>query len=103
MSNVIEFNELQSFYFEMQRQLVNKNKELEEALSAIETMKSNAEEFAQFFKEGHINEIEYARVRKKIKSVCIYYEGRLEKFKNLIPDIEDYINEYEKEYGISKI
>ena len=27
----------------------------------------------------------------------------LEKFKNLIPDIEDYINEYEKEYGISKI
>ena len=99
MSNIIEFNELQSFYFEMQKQLVNKNKELKEALSVIENMYSNAEEFSQFFKDGHITEIEYARVKKKIKSVCAYYEGRLEKLNNLIPDIEDYINEYEMGFG----
>jgi GTP1/Obg family GTP-binding protein len=103
MSNFIELNELQSFYFEMQRQLVNKNKEFEEAISAIQKMESSAEEFSQFYKEGHITEIEYAKVRKKIKGVCTYYEGRLEKLNKLIPDIEDYINEYEKEYGISKI
>ena len=38
MSNVIEFNELQAFYFEMQKQLDIKNKELEEAISAIQKM-----------------------------------------------------------------
>ena len=99
MSNVIEFNELQAFYFEMQKQLDIKNKELEEAISAIQKMELSAEEFSQFYKEGHITEIKYAKVKKKIKSVCAYYEGRLEKLNNLIPDIEDYINEYEMEFG----
>ena len=99
MSNVIEFNEFQAFYFEMQKQLSIKNKELEEAISAIQKMKSNAEEFSQFYKEGHITEIKYAKVKKKIKSVCAYYEDRLEKLNNLIPDIEDYIYEYEMEFG----
>jgi prefoldin subunit 5 len=99
MSNVIEFNEFQSFYFEMQKQLGIKNKELEEAISAIQKMKSNAEEFSQFYKDGDITEIEFAKVKKKIKSVCNYYEERLEKLNSLIPDIEDYINEYEMEFG----
>ena len=99
MSNVIEFNEFQAFYFEMQKQLGIKNKELEEAISAIQKMKSSSEEFSQFYKEGNITEIEYFKVRKKIKSVCKYYEGRLEKLNSLIPDIEDYINEYEMEFG----
>ena len=36
---------------------------------------------------------------KKDKSVCNYYEERLEKLNNLIPDIKDYINEYEMEFG----
>ena len=99
MSNVIEFNELQAFYFEMQKQLDIKNQELEEAISAIQKMELSAEEFSQFYKEGHITEIKYAKVKKKIKSVCAYYEGRLEKLNNLIPDIEDYINEYEMEFG----
>ena len=99
MSNVIEFNEFQAFYFEMQKQLDIKNKELEEAISAIQKMELSAEEFSQFYKEGHITEIKYAKVKKKIKSVCAYYEGRLEKLNNLIPDIEDYINEYEMEFG----
>ena len=99
MSNVIEFNEFQSFYFEMQKQLDIKNKELEEAISAIQKMKSNAKEFSQFYKDGDITEIEFAKVKKKIKSVCNYYEGRLEKLNSLIPDIEDYINEYEMGFG----
>ena len=99
MSNVIEFNEFQAFYFEMQKQLDIKNKELEEAISAIQKMKSSSEDFSQFYKDGDITEIEYFKVRKKIKSVCNYYEGRLEKLNNLIPDIEDYINEYEMEFG----
>ena len=103
MSNVIELNELQYFYFEMQRQLVNKNKEFEESISAIQKMESSAEEFSQFYIEGHITEIEYAKIRKKIKGVCTYYEGKLEKLNKLISDIKDYIKEFEKEYGISKI
>ena len=99
MSNVIEFNELQSFYFEMQKKLSIKNNELEKALSSVQAMKSNTEKFSQFFAEGYINEIEYTKVRKKIKSVCAYYEGRIEKLNSLITDIEDYINEYEMEFG----
>ena len=99
MSNVIEFNEFQAFYFEMQKQLDIKNKELEEAISTIQQMKSSSEDFLQFYKDGDITEIEYFKVRKKIKSVCNYYQGRLEKLSNLIPDIEDYINEYEMEFG----
>ena len=99
MSNVIEFNEFQAFYFEMQKQLDIKNKELEEAISTIQQMKSSSEDFSQFYKDGDITEIEYFKVRKKIKSVCNYYQGRLEKLSNLIPDIEDYINEYEMEFG----
>ena len=50
MSNVIEFNELQSFYFEMRKQLDIKNKELEEAISAIQKMKSSSEDFSSFIK-----------------------------------------------------
>ena len=69
MSNVIEFNEFQAFYFEMQKQLGIKNKELEEAISAIQKMKSSSEDFSQFYKDGDISEIEYFKVRKKIKSV----------------------------------
>ena len=99
MSNVIEFNEFQAFYFEMQKQLSIKDKELEKAISTIQKMKSSSEKFSQFYKEGHITEIEYAKVRKKIKNVYNYYEGRLEKLNSLISDIEDYINEYEMEFG----
>ena len=59
MSNVIEFNEFQAFYFEMQKQLDIKNKKLEEAILAIQRMKSSSEDFL-VYKDGDITEIEFA-------------------------------------------
>ena len=37
-----------------------------------------------------------------IKEVLDYYQERVNRLNDLIPDIEDYISEYEIEYGSSK-
>ena len=102
MSDVIAINDLQAFYFKMKEQLQVKNKELEEAHSMISKMQSHADEFSRFFREGYITEIKHARIKKDIKGVLDYYQKRVNRLNDLIPDIEDYINEYEIEYGSSK-
>ena len=102
MSDVIAINDLQAFYFKMKEQLQIKNKELEEAHDMISKMQSHADEFSKFFSEGYITEIKYAEVKKDIKGVLDYYQKIVNRLNDLIPDIEDYINEYEIEYGPSK-
>ena len=102
MSDVIAINDLQAFYFKMKEQLQIKNKELEEAHDMIINMQGHADEFSRFFSEGYITEIKYAEVKKDIKGVLDYYQKIVNRLNDLIPDIEDYINEYEIEYGSSK-
>ena len=102
MSDVIAINDLQAFYFKMKEQLQIKNKELEEAHDMISKMQSHADEFSRFFSEGYITEIKHAQIKKDIKEVLDYYQKRVNRLNDLIPDIEDYINEYEIEYGPSK-
>ena len=99
MSDVIAINDLQAFYFKMKEQLQIKNKELEEAHDMIINMQSHADEFSRFFSEGYITEIKHAQIKKDIKEVLDYYQKRVNRLNDLIPDIEDYINEYEEEYG----
>lgn len=101
MSNIININELQAFYIKMKEQLRIKNKELEDAHNVIDDMYAHAKKFSKFYDEGHISEIKYAQTKRELKNIFKYYEGRINKLNKLIPDIEDYINEYEKEYGIS--
>jgi len=100
MSNVVAINELQAFYIEMKEQLHIKNTELEEAFNIIDDMNGYAKEFSKFYDDGHISEINYAQTKKELKNIFKYYEGRIKKLNKLIPDIEDYISEYELEYGI---
>ena len=100
MSNVIAINELQSFYFQMKEQLQIKNSELEEAHEIITKMNNHAEEFSRFYEEGYITEIKYAELKRDLKGIFAYYQSRVNKLNTLIPDIEDYINEYEEEYGV---
>ena len=102
MSNVIAINDLQAFYFKMKKQLQVKNKELEEAHDMMGRMQSHADEFSRFFSEGYITEIKHAQIKKDIKEVLDYYQKRVNRLNDLIPDIEDYIYEYEIEYGLSK-
>ena len=102
MSDVIAINDLQAFYYKMKEQLQIKNKELDEAHDMISKMQSHADEFSKFFSEGYITEIKHAEVKKDIKGVLDYYQKRVNRLNNLIPDIEDYISEYEVEYGSSK-
>ena len=102
MSDVIAINDLQAFYFKMKEQLHIKNKELEEAHDIISKMQIHADEFSKFFSEGHITEIKHAKVKKDIKGVLDYYQKRVNRLNDLIPDIEDYIHEYEQEYGAYK-
>ena len=102
MSDVIAINDLQAFYYKMKEQLQIKNKELDEAHDMISKMQSHADEFSKFFSEGYITEIKHAEVKKDIKGVLDYYQKRVNRLNNLIPDIEDYISEYEIEYGSSK-
>ena len=102
MSDVIAINDLQAFYFKMKEQLQIKNKELEEAHDMIIKMQSHADEFSRFFSEGYITEIKHAQIKKDIKGVLDYYQKRVNRLNDLIPDIEDYINEYEIEYEPSK-
>ena len=99
MSDVIAINDLQAFYFKMKEQLQIKKKELEEAHEVITKMNDHAEEFSRFFKEGYITELKYAQLKRDLKSIFIYYESRVNKLNTLIPDIEEYIYEYEQEYG----
>jgi SMC interacting uncharacterized protein involved in chromosome segregation len=100
MADVIAINEPQSFYFQMKEQLQIKNSELEEAHKIITKMNDHVEEFSRFYKEGYITEIKYAELKRDLKGIFTYYEGRVNKLNTLIPDIEDYINEYEEEYGV---
>ena len=102
MSDVIAINDLQAFYFKMKKQLQVKNKELEEAHDMMGRMQSHADEFSRFFSEGYITEIKHAQIKKDIKEVLDYYQKRVNLLNDLIPDIEDYIYEYEIEYGSSK-
>ena len=102
MSDVIAINDLQAFYFRMKEQLQVKNKELEEAHDMISRMQSHADEFSKFYSEGYITEIKHAQVKKDINGVLDYYQKRVNRLNNLIPDIEDYIYEYEQEYGAYK-
>ena len=102
MSNVIAINDLQAFYFKMKEQLQIKNKELVEAHDMISRMQSHADEFSRFFNEGYITEIKHAQIKKDIKGVLDYYQKRVNRLKDLIPDMEDYIYEYEQEYGAYK-
>ena len=102
MSDVIAINDLQAFYFKMKKQLQVKNKELEEAHDMMGRMQSHADEFSRFFSEGYITEIKHAQIKKDIKEVLDYYQKIVNRLNDLIPDIEDYINEYEIEYGSSK-
>ena len=99
MSDVIAINDLQAFYFKMKEQLQIKNKELGEAHDMIIKMQSHADEFSRFLSEGYITEIKHAKVKKDIKGVLDYYQKRVNRLNDLIPDIEDYIYEYEQEYG----
>ena len=100
MSNVIAINEVQAFYFKMREQLQIKNIELEEAHDMLNRMQSHADEFSRFFSEGYITEIKHAQIKKDIKGVLDYYQKRVNRLNDLIPDIEDYIYEYEEEYGV---
>ena len=102
MSDVIAINDLQAFYFKMREQLQIKNKELEEAHDMIIKMQSHADEFSKFFNEGYIAEIKHAQVKRDIREVLDYYQKRVNRLNDLIPDIEDYISEDEIEYGSSK-
>ena len=102
MSDVIAINDLQAFYFKMKKQLQVKNKELEEAHDMMGRMQSHADEFSRFFSEGYITEIKHAQIKKDIKEVLDYYQKIVNRLNDLIPDIEDYINEFEIEYGSSK-
>ena len=102
MSDVIAINDLQAFYFRMKDQLQVKNKELEEAHEMISKMQRHADEFSKFYSEGYITEIKHAQVKKDINGVLDYYQKRVNRLNDLIPDIEDYIYEYEIQYGISK-
>jgi hypothetical protein len=102
VSDVIAINDLQAFYFKMKEQLQIKNKELEEAHDMISKMQSHADEFSRYFSEGYITEIKHAQIKKDIKEVLDYSQKRVNRLNNLIPDIEDYISEYEIEYGSSK-
>ena len=102
MSNVIAINDLQAFYFKMKKQLQIKNKELVEAHDMISRMQSHADEFSRFFNEGYITEIKHAQIKKDIKGVLDYYQKRVNRLNDLIPDMEDYIYEYEQEYGAYK-
>ena len=99
MSNVITINDRQAFYLKMKEQLQIKNKEIKEAHDMISKMQSHADEFSKFFSEGYITEIKHAKVKKDIKAVIDYYQKRVNRLNDLIPDIEDYIYEYEQEYG----
>lgn len=100
MSDVIAINDLQAFYFKMKEQLQIKNIELEEAHDMLNRMQSHADEFSRFFSEGYITEIKHAQIKKDIKGVLDYYQKRVNRLNDLIPDIEDYIYEYEEEYGV---
>jgi len=102
VSDVIAINDLQAFYFKMKEQLQIKNKELEEAHDMIINMQNHTDEFSRFFSEGYITEIKHAQIKKDIKEVLDYYQKRVNRLNDLIPDIEDYINEYEEEYGVCK-
>jgi predicted nuclease with TOPRIM domain len=102
VSDVIAINDLQAFYFKMKERLQIKNKELEEAYDMLIRMQSHADEFSRFFSEGYITEIKHAQVKKDIKGVLDYYQKRVNRLNDLIPDIEDYIYEYEQEYGAYK-
>ena len=102
MSDVIAINDLQAFYFKMKEQLQIKNIELEEAHDMLNRMQSHADELSRFFSEGYITEIKHAQIKKDIKGVLDYYQKRVNRLNDLIPDIEDYINEYEEEYGVCK-
>jgi len=99
VSNVIAINDRQAFYLKMKEQLQIKNKEIKEAHDMISKMQSHADEFSKFFSEGYITEIKHAKVKKDIKAVIDYYQKRVNRLNDLIPDIEDYIYEYEQEYG----
>jgi hypothetical protein len=100
VSDVIAINDLQAFYFKMKEQLQIKNIELEEAHDMLNRMQSHADEFSRFFSEGYITEIKHAQIKKDIKGVLDYYQKRVNRLNDLIPDIEDYIYEYEEEYGV---
>jgi prefoldin subunit 5 len=100
VSDVIAINDLQAFYFKMKKQLQVKNKELEEAHDMMGRMQSHADEFSRFFSEGYITEIKHAQIKKDIKEVLDCYQKRVNRLNDLIPDIEDYIYEYEEEYGV---
>lgn len=100
---ITPINELHAFYMQMKEQLQIKNTELEEAHNIIDDMNNHARKFSRFYDGGHINEIRYAQIKKELKSVFRYYEGQINKLNKLIPDIQDYIKEYEIEFGISKV